>query len=70
MNAAQMPYLAMLRKGKLVCVLACDLDPFQNVVGSSLTHATPFHEVTLKNIASSFLAKRKMNNNNLAGGKK
>lgn len=41
-----MPYLAMfLKSEKYFVCLPHDSDPLQNVMGSSLAFATPFHQV-------------------------
>lgn len=44
----------MLTKVKNNVLAPCDLDLLQNLMSSSLAHATPFHQVSLKNQARSF----------------
>ena len=44
-----MPYSATLTRVKLnLCIRPSDLEPLQNWMGSSLSHATSFHQVTRK----------------------
>lgn len=73
-HQGQMPHLAIITKFKNnFCVDPCDLDPFQNLMSSSLAHDSPFHQVSLKLPVgfSVILMTKKLNQKrNLLGGDK